>query len=73
MITILMVSAKIAALGLIQLKIFWNKSNNVKIFVYEVTKKIFLRESNYIVDVVMWPKLGDCSISMGEVVITLVL
>ena len=73
MITILMVSAKIAALGLIQLKIFWNKSNDLKIFVYEVTKKKFLRDSNYIVDVVMWPKLGDCSISMGEVVITLVL
>ena len=73
MITILMVSEKIAALGLIQLKIFWNKSNDLKIFVYEVTKKKFLRDSNYIVDVVMWPKLGDCSISMGEVVITLVL
>ena len=41
MITILMVSAKIAVLGLIQLKTFWNKSNDVKIFVYEVTKKMY--------------------------------
>ena len=73
MITILMVSAKIAVLGLIQLKTFWNKSNDVKIFVYEVTKKNVLRDSNYIVDVVMWPKLGNWSISMGEVVITSVL
>ena len=29
--------------------------------------------SNYIVGVVMWPKFGNCSISMREVIITLIL
>ena len=31
---------------------------------------ILLREPNYVVDVVMWPKLGNSSISMREVIIT---
>ena len=31
------------------------------------------RDSNYIVDVVMWPKFGYSSTSMREVIMTLVL
>ena len=30
----------------------------------------FVRDSNYIVDVVMWPKFGNYGISMKELIIT---
>ena len=40
------------------------------IFVHDVTNKIVSRDSNYIVDVVLWPKPGNSSISMREVIIT---
>ena len=63
MVTILMMPAKIAALGLLKTKVFWNKD-------YKVV--ILSRESNYIVNVVMWPKFGNISISM-RVFITSVL
>ena len=33
---------------------------------YEVTNKSLLRDSNYIVDAVMWPKIVNSSISMRE-------
>ena len=36
------------------------------IYVNDVTNKILSSDSNYIVDVVMWPKFGNCSISMRE-------
>ena len=55
--------------GLLKIKILWNKGDGVKISVYEVTNKILSRDSNHIVDVVMWPKLGNSSISMREVII----
>ena len=39
----------------------------------DVTKKVFSCNSNYIVDVVMWLKLGNSSISMREVTIASIL
>ena len=69
-----MMSAKIATSGLLRITIFWNKSYDVKILVLDVTNKILLRDSNYIVDVVIWPKFVDYSnISMGEVITTSIL
>ena len=59
-----MMSAKLAALGLLGIKIFWNKVYDVKIFVHDVTNKFLSGDSNYVVDVVMWPKFGNSSISM---------
>ena len=59
--------------GLLKIKILWNKGDGVKISVYEVTNKILSRDSNHIVDVVMWPKLGNSSISMREVIIISIL
>ena len=52
MITILLISAKTVTLGLLKLKIFCDKGYDVIIFVHDVTNKILLRDSNYIVDVV---------------------
>ena len=63
-------SAKMATLGLLKIKLFWNKGFDLIISVYDVTNKILLRDSNYIVDVVMWPKFGNPSISVREVIIT---
>ena len=52
---------------------FWNKGYDVMISVYDVTNKILSRDSNDIVDVVMWSEFGNSSISMGEVIITSIL
>ena len=73
MITILMMLAKLATPGLLKIKAFRNKCYDVIIPDYDVAKKFLSRVSNYIVDVVMWPKFGDFSISMREVIITSIL
>ena len=70
MVTILMMSAKIATLGLLKVKIFKNKGYDVIIYVYDATNKILSRDSNYIVDVAMWPKFGNSSIPTRKVIIT---
>ena len=66
-------SAKMASLDLFKIKVFWNKGYDVIIFVHDVTNKVLSRDSNYVVDVVMWPKFSKSSISMREVIITLIL
>ena len=38
--------------------------------VHGVINKVFSRDSNYIVDLVMWSKLGNSSFSITEVIIT---
>ena len=53
MVTILMMSAKMVTLGLLKLKVFYNKGYDVIIFVHDVTNKILSRDFNCIVDVVM--------------------
>ena len=68
-----MMSARLATLGLLKIKVFLNKCYDVIIYVHEVTNKMLSFKLNYIVDVVMWPKFGNCGISMREVIITLVL
>ena len=70
MVTILMISAKMATPGLLKAKVLWNKGYDVIIYVYDVTDKSLLCDLNYIVDVVLWPKFGNSSISMREVIMT---
>ena len=53
MVTILMMSAKLASPGLIKTKIFQNKGYGVIIPDYDDINKVLSRESNHIVDVVM--------------------
>ena len=73
-VTILMVmSAKIATQGLLEIKIFWNKGYDVIISVHYVTNKILSLISYYIVDVVIWSKFGNSSMSIRDVIITLTL
>ena len=66
-------SAKMATPGLLKIKVFWNKGYDVIISVHDVTNKILSRDSNYIIDVVMWPKFGNSSISMKAAIITSIL
>ena len=66
-------SAKMAMLVLLKIKLFWNKGYDFIISVPDVTSKILSRDSNYIAEVVMLPKFGNFSISMIEVIITSIL
>ena len=73
MISVLLMSSKLTTLGLLKKKIFWNKVSDVIIFAHSVTNKFISLDANYIVDVVMWPRFGNSSISMREVIITSIL
>ena len=66
MVTILIMSAKLATQGLLKIKMFWNKGYDVIILDSGVTNKILWHEPNCIVDVVMWSKFGNSSISLRE-------
>ena len=64
-----MMSEKMASSGLPNVTVFW-KGYDVIIFVYDITSKTLLCDSNYIVDVVMYSKIGNSSITLREVIIT---
>ena len=68
MVKILMMSAKMATPDLFKTTVSWNKGYDVIIPVDDVTDKILSRNSNYIVDMFMWLKFGNSSISMREVI-----
>ena len=68
MVKILMISGKMATLGLLKIEIFWSKGYDVIISVHDAINKVLPRDSNCIVVLVMWPKFG-----MTEVVITSIL
>ena len=73
MVKILMMSAKMATPGLLKITVFWNKGYDVIISVHDVTNKVLSRDSNYNVNVAMWSKFGNSSISVREVIITSIL
>ena len=68
-----MMPARMANPGLLKVTVFWNKGYDVIIPVNDVTNKFLSRDSNYIIDVFMWPKFGNSSISMREVFTTSIL
>ena len=68
-----MMLAKMSPPGLLKITVFWNKGFDVTIFVDGVTNKFLLCDSNNIVDLVMWPKFGDSSISMRKIITTSIL
>ena len=73
MVTILMMSAEITTPGLLEIRVFWNNGYDVITFVYDVTNKILSCDLNYVINVVMWPMFGNCSISMKNIIITSIL
>ena len=64
---------KLATSCLLKTKIFWKKGYDVVIFFHDVNSKILSHESNYIVDVAIWSKFGNSSISMWDDIIALIL
>ena len=66
-------SAKMATPDLLKITVFWNKGYDTIIPVDEVTNKISSRDSNYVVDVFMWPMFGNSNICMRKVIITSIL
>ena len=52
MVAILTMSAKLATLGLLKVKVFRNKGYDIIIFAHGVTKNLS-PDSNYIVDVII--------------------
>ena len=66
--TLFIRNQELATLGLLKIKLLWNKGYDVIVSVLDVTNKLLSSESNYIVEVVKWPKLGSSSISFTEVI-----
>ena len=54
-----MMSAKTATSGLLKMIVVWNNGYDIIITVDHITSKSLSRDSNYIVDVFMWPKFGN--------------
>ena len=73
MIAILMMSKKIVTPSLLKIKVFWNKDYDVIISDYDVISKILSHYSDSIVDLFMWPKFGNSSISIREVIMITIL
>ena len=61
-------SANMSTPGLLKIKVFWNKEDDVIIYVDDITNKILSRVSNYIVALIMRPKFINSSISMRKVI-----
>ena len=59
--------------GLLKLTVFWNKGYDIMIPANDVTNKNWSLDSNYTIDVFMWPKFGNSSISMRDVISTSIL
>ena len=55
-VTILMISAKMATLSLLTVKVFWNKGHDLILFVHGVNKKLLSWYSDCIVVFVILPK-----------------
>ena len=68
-----MMPGKKVSVGLLKIKIFQKKGYDVIVPDCDVTNKILSRDSSYIVDVVLWPKLIKSVISIREVIITSIL
>ena len=66
----MMMSAKLATVSLIEIKTFLSKGYDFSTSVNDVINKLLLCDSSCIVNLVIWPKFGNCSISMKEVMIT---
>ena len=54
-----MMSAKTDFPDFLEITVFWNKVYDVIISVDDITNKILSCDSNYIVDVFMWPKFSN--------------
>ena len=67
MIAIWMMSAQLDTLGRLKIKVFQNKGHDVTTFVHNVMNEILSSDSNYVADVVMWPKFDNFGISITSI------
>ena len=61
-----LMSAKLANPGLHKIKIFQNKCYEIIVVGYDMTNKILSHDSDYIVDVAMWPKFGNSEVIISS-------
>ena len=61
-----MMSAKSATIDLLKIKAFWYKGCDVMISAHDATKRLSSCDWNHIVNAVMWPKLGNSSITIRD-------
>ena len=54
-----MISAKLATTRLLKVRVFWNNGYDVILSANDVTNKTVSRDSDYIVDVVVWRMFGN--------------
>ena len=66
-----MMLAKLSNPGLIKINVFQNMGYDAISPDYEVTNKVLSCKPNDFVDVVLWPKFRNSSISMTEIIIIL--
>lgn len=64
---------KIGWSGFLNTNAFWNKGDGTIINVHDVIRNILSRDSYYIVNVAIWPKIGNSSISITEVTMASIL
>ena len=69
----LMMSPKMATPGLLETMVFWNKCSGVINAAHDANSKMLSRDSNYVVDEVMWQKIGNTSASVREVTVAPIL
>ena len=50
--------------------LYWKKGYEATSSAHDISDKILSSESNYTVDVVIWPKFGNSIISMRKIIIT---
>ena len=65
-----MIPTKVVTLRLLKIKVYWSKGYDIIISFHDITNRILSHDSNYIVEVVMWPKSNNSSISITEFIIT---
>ena len=68
-----MMPVKMTTLGLLKIMVFRNKGYDVISPVDHFTNKVVSRDPNYTLDLFVWPKFGNCSIPMREVIKTSIL
>ena len=64
MVGYLTISAKLATLPILKIKISYSKGYDGKMFAYDIPNEILSRESKEIVDVLMWTKFGNFSFNL---------
>ena len=64
-----MMLAKLATLGLLEIRLLWNEFYEVIKYANDLTNKILSRGSNHIVNMIMRQNIGNSSISLREVII----